>query len=241
MKGSQAPCVHSDSEHLVRVSKKTEVRRADSVPGAVTDTSEFAARPELYTLVTPNTRGDSAAAAIAQQRVRTVDSLLGKKRNSLVYAAGLPDHHLTIVPKPDDAPDSAEEIFAVLRDDQGRIVYAAESPVSQSGDWNIQSSHYFDSTGTTVMVQREASFFNGCTLAKSDSTVGVHETVTSYFAPHDRLVKRTFVRTTFDDDSTPAPTENCNESFRTAYPIYPTWDSLAVATKLGELLRRAPH
>ena len=221
--------------------KQPDARRPDSLQNAATDTSEFAARPELYTVVTPSTRGDSAAAAIAQQRVRAVDSLLGKKRSSLIYAAGWSGHHLTIVPKPDDAPDSAEEIFAVLRDDQGHVAYAAESPVSQSGDWNIQSSHYFDSTGTTVMVQREASFFNGCTLAKSDSTVGVHETVASYFAPHDRLVKRTFVRTTFDDDSTPAPTENCNESFRTAYPIYPTWDSLAVATGLGTLLRPAPH
>jgi hypothetical protein len=109
--------------------------------------------------------------------------------------------------------------------------------MSQSGDWNIQSTHYFDSTGTTTAVEREASFFNGCTLVKTDSTIGIRETVTSYFAPRHRLVKRTFVRTTFDD-TTPAPVENCNESFRTTYPIYPTWDSLAVATGLGELLAR---
>jgi hypothetical protein len=202
------------------------------------DSNETAEAKRLYTVVLPRTSGDSTSVAIAERRRRAVDSLVAVDLSAFVYAAGLPGGGLQIVPKPGDASDSAENIFAVLRDDGGHVVYAAEAPVSESGDWSIQSSHYFDTTGATVVIERRASFFNGCTLAKSDSTIGIREIVTSYFAPRHRLVKRTFVRTTFND-STPAPTANCNESFQTAYPIYPTWDSLAAATGLDVALQRA--
>lgn len=219
---------------------RKDVPRSEPSSAAAEDSNETALAPQLYEVVTPSTRVDSAAAAGAEDRSRIVDSLVARNHSTVIYAAGMPGHQLELISNPDDAPDSADEIFAVLRDQRGRVEYAAESPVSQSGDWNIQSIHYFDTTGTTVVVERGASFFNGCTLANTDSTIGLRETVTSYFAPKHRLVKRTFVRTTFND-STPAPKENCNESFRTAYSIYPNWDSLAVATGLGEMLRRTHH
>ena len=213
-------------------------RQSGAPPSPSDDSSETAAARQLYTVVLPRTVSDSTSAAIAEKRRRIVDSLVAANLSAFIYVADLPGGQLEIVPKPADAPDSADDIFAVLRDDKGHVVYAAEGPVSQSGDWSIQSTHYFDTTGAIAVVERRASFFNGCTLAKSDSVVGLREIVTSYFAPRHRLVKRTFVRTMFND-STPAPTADCNESFQTAYPIYPTWDSLAVATGLGDALRRA--
>ena len=197
-----------------------------SSPAPSAPSSEIAPARQMYTVVIPTTHDDSIAAVLAWRRRRAVDSLTTK--NLIQF------RHTT------NPPDSATYDFYVIRDAKGRIAAVAELPVSQSGDWNLQSIHYFDTTGTTVVVSRTASFFNGCTLANTDSTIGIREMVTSYFAPRHRLVKRTFVRTTFND-STPAPTENCNESFQTAYPIYPNWDSLAVATGLGAALRRVRH
>ena len=219
---------------------RTDVQHSSPASTISDDSAASSLAPQLYTVVTPATRGDSTAAALAELREKSVDSLVTSNRSAIIFAASLPGRRLETISTPDDAPDSADEIFAVLRDGQGRVEYAAESPVSQSGDWNMESTHYFDTAGATMVVEREASFFNGCTLAKSDSTVGIRETVTSDFAPRNRLVKRTFVRTMFDD-STLAPLENCNESFRTGYPIYPTWDSLAAATGLGALLQQMHH
>lgn len=156
-----------------------------------------------------------------------------------MFVAELPDDLFVRIKMADTLPDSAVNSYAIVRDNAGRIVRVTVAPVSESGDWYMESSHYFDTTGSTIVVRRQASFFNGCTLPAGDSTVGVRETVSAYFDPKHRLLRRTFVRTLFDD-TIPAPTDNCNESFQVVYPIYPTIDSLVAATGLATLVR-TPH
>lgn len=153
--------------------------------------------------------------------------------------AELPDDLFVRLKMADSLPDSAVNSYSIVRDNAGRIVRVTEAPVSESGDWYMESTHYFDTTGSTIVMRRQASFFNGCTLPASDSIAGVRETVSSYFGPKHRLVRRTFVRTLFDD-TTSAPTDNCNESFQVVYPIYPTLDSLVAATGLAKLVP-TPH
>ena len=48
----------------------------------------------------------------------------------------------------------------ILRDTKGKIIYYAEFPKSESGDWFIGYHYYFDETGNTLAFKRVASFFN---------------------------------------------------------------------------------
>lgn len=139
-----------------------------------------------------------------------------------------------------DLPDSADVSYAVLRDNSGRILRVSASPLSESGDWLVTETHYFDSAGSTIVMEHYAGFFNGCSSEQADSTFGIKEKATSHFDPQHRLIRRSFVRTTFDE-STPAPVKNCNRSFQDFYRIYPSWDSLAIATGLGNVVHSIQH
>lgn len=200
------------------------------------DSAERASALALFAPLSVRNAADAALAARDERVTLAVDAATKSHPTRTSLVAQLPDDVFVNIASADSLPDGAERIYAITRDAGDRIVVVSEVPVSQSGDWYMVSDHYFDSTGSTIVMRRRASFFNGCTLPKNDSTVGVSETVTSYFGAKHRLMRRTFVRTLFDG-KTPAPTDDCNESFRIIYPIYPTLDSLVTATGLGSMVR----
>jgi hypothetical protein len=195
--------------------------------------------PQLYTIQSPNSAADSISAMLAERYRLAVDSITIANPRNLFFVVRLPRVRFVLLGRIDDAPDSVDDMIAVVHDVKGHLVAIGEVPIVESDDWSIQYKHYFDTTGATLAVARTASLDKGCKSAKGDSTIGIREVVTSYFTPSHRLVKRTFARTTLSD-STPAPTSSCDESFRTAYRIYPSWDSLAASTGLGDFLRH-PH
>ena len=200
------------------------------------DSAEHAPALALFVPVRARNSTDAMLASREERAALAIDAMAKAHPNRTSIVAQLPHDLFVRAASADSLPDSAEGSYAVTRDARGRIVAVSDMPVSQSSDWYMVSDHYFDSTGSTIVMRRRASFFSGCTLPKSDSTVSVNETVASYFGAKHRLVRRTFVRTLFDG-KTPAPAENCNESYRTSYPIYPTLDSLVAATGLGSMVR----
>jgi hypothetical protein len=214
------------------------VRSLDSAPASTIEPDSNVLAKHLYTTVLPRNAQDSDLAFLAERRRDAVDSLVAANQHATILVTELPGRRFALMARAEDPPDSADDVFSMVRDARGRVTSISEAPVSASGDWEIQLTHYFDTTGATTVVARRASFFNGCTSEKGDSTIGIDERVTSFFAPSHRLVKRTFVRTAFNNS--PAPTTSCNDSFQTEYSIYPTWDSLSTATGLGAFLRK-PH
>lgn len=190
----------------------------------------------LYTTVPARDSVDSEVVSQETRERTSIDALGERERGNVVLAYALPGGRIALEKDSTDLPDSAAVAYAILRDSAGRIRLVSASPLSESGDWLITETHYFDSTGSTIVMVRFASFFNGCTIEATDSTIGIKEKATSYFDSQHRLIRRSFVRTTFDE-TTPAPSENCNRSFRDFYEIYPSWDSLSAATGLGSIVR----
>ncbi len=61
-------------------------------------------------------------------------------------------------------PDRVVVSINILRRPNGQLYYYAEYPMSESGDWDIGYSHYFDSEGNVIAFRRIANFFNSeCT------------------------------------------------------------------------------
>ena len=192
----------------------------------------------LYTTVAARDARDSELVTAETRQRNSIDSLGERGSVRALLAYSFPDGRIFIQRDSTDLPDSADMSYAILRDSAGRIRLVSASPLSESGDWLITETHYFDASGSTIVMERFASFFNGCTIEATDSTIGVKEKATSYFDPQHRLIRRTFVRTRFDE-STPAPVKDCNRSFQDLYRIYPSWDSLSAATGLGRVLGSA--
>lgn len=67
-------------------------------------------------------------------------------------------------------------------------------------------------------MEHYAGFFEGCSSEQTDSTIGIKDKATSYFDP-----------------------QNCNRAFQLFYRIYPSWDSLAIGTGLGNFVHSSHH
>lgn len=62
--------------------------------------------------------------------------------------------------KGENWPDNLEYTYNILRDSTGRIIFIAQMPYSESGDWFISNAHYFDEQGNTYAFERQENVFN---------------------------------------------------------------------------------
>ncbi len=195
--------------------------------------------PAAYAVMLPRDARDSALVAAARVARAAVDSQVHASPGSMILVAGLANGSMALVSPPGGWPESTAVSYDVFPDQRGQVRLAFQTPFSQSGDWNLDLSHYFDAREATFLVERQMSFFNGCWDDSTGKMVPIRETTTTYLDSTGRIVARDFVRSTFDDD--PVPTRRCNTTMRPPYSVYPSWDSLASATGLARVLARPAH
>ena len=72
-------------------------------------------------------------------------------------------------------PEETTAALNLWRDSTNGLVCLAESPGSQSGDWSIGMTHYFDKKGSTFAYERATSFFNSiCTDEVAVETISLY-------------------------------------------------------------------
>jgi hypothetical protein len=92
-------------------------------------------------------------------------------------------------------PGEVDASFALLYDDAGRLVFHSEVPSSESGDWYMESQHYFDPDGRTIFHRAHVSGFG------SECTQILRETVRSFFdARTGTVIARTSAVTDRDEN-----------------------------------------
>jgi hypothetical protein len=107
-----------------------------------------------------------------------LDSLFEARKPQLSVYGQLRDSDSLINVDPSAWNPEIVRTFWPLVDTQGRVRAITESPVSESGDWVITYTHYFDSVGHTFAFERKTSFYNSiCTPDLA------HEIRTQFFAP----------------------------------------------------------
>ncbi len=108
-----------------------------------------------------------------------------------------------------------DRTFMLLKDSTGKILAAYESPYSESGDWNILYTHYFNSEGKTFAFSREASFFN------SICTDGVAvENMTKWYSGTLSMVDSSY--TLQDENQKELSKDSCQFAYDYPYSIYPS-------------------
>jgi hypothetical protein len=90
----------------------------------------------------------------------TIDTLFNHSKDKLIVLVKLVDKDEPIQIINGKFPDNVESTFNLLKDSLGQIISASEFPFSESGDWNIIYTHYFDKTGKTFAFERQTNFFN---------------------------------------------------------------------------------
>lgn len=111
---------------------------------------------------------------------------LGHKNEMAVFAKVAGKTELVKV-FDDKWPDDTEYGYNILKDEFGKIIMIYSSPVSESGDWNVEHTHYFDKNENTFLFERKANAFSDCL---TDEGVA-YETVKKYFDGKFKLMKKT--------------------------------------------------
>lgn len=146
------------------------------------------ARPSTTDPVFARSHGDTDQ----QQDLLTQQLLLQKLHiDALVVDTLGPARVFTKVPGQDeplpvrdrDYPKQLEAIYQVCQDSLGRIIYLAESPFSESGDWDIVYRSYYDARGRIFAFERTAGFFNS-----SCTSGALYETMIKYFDPQGQVL-----------------------------------------------------
>ena len=102
----------------------------------------------------------------------------------------------------------------MIRNKAGQIIYIAEYPESESGDWNLIYENYFDTNGNLIAFIRKCSFFNG------ECAEIVHEKSDYYYNLKHELIKKTYEIT--DGDKKALDFKKCVFNYRYDYKKYTT-------------------
>ena len=104
----------------------------------------------------------TARPTIAQLKAKraAADKYLKQHDAALLLFAKAPGKEETIKVKNGEWPEEVEVSYNVLRNAKGKIIMIMEIPFSQSGDWSITYTHYFDDAGNTYAYKKETNVFD---------------------------------------------------------------------------------
>ncbi|GAB3937276.1 hypothetical protein [Mucilaginibacter myungsuensis] len=95
---------------------------------------------------------------IAQKKL--IEGYKKKYERKIILLAKVPGKKSLVKVVNQKWPDETEVSYNILKDTAGRIRYITQSPVSESGDWDIAYDHYFDENGNTIAFYAIESIFD---------------------------------------------------------------------------------
>jgi hypothetical protein len=104
----------------------------------------------------------TATLNIAQLKAKraAADKYLKQHNAALILYARVPGKMQAIKVKNEEWPEEVEASYTILKDASGKVIMILESPFSQSGDWSITYTHYFDDAGNTYAYKKETNVFD---------------------------------------------------------------------------------
>jgi hypothetical protein len=124
-------------------------------------------------------------------------------------------------------PNEVETTYNFLKDNEGHIIFAGESPTSESGDWDIAYKSYFDKKGKLFAFERTAGFFNsGCTTNDD----AAHEDLIKLYNDK-KLASSTYTLT--DSKKRPLVKSKCVFNYNYPYTLLFDWESFKKANKIS--------
>lgn len=129
---------------------------------------------------------DSALTKLKNKRA-AVDQFIIKHDKALIILVKVPGKTKLIKVINENWPDEIEYTYNILKDTTGRIILVSQIPFSQSGDWFITYTHYFDEKGNTYAFRKQTNIFD------SDVKGGViYETLLKYYDVNFSILKKNY-------------------------------------------------
>ena len=141
-----------------------------------------------------------------------IDTLINLNKDKLIVLAKLTNNSVPIIINNGNFPDNVDITYNIFKDSLGHILTISELPFSESGDWNIILTHYFDNTGKTFAFERQSIFFN------SICTDGVaYESKTDFYDRDFKLIDKMYILA--DEKNKPLQRDNCQFPYDFKYNV----------------------
>lgn len=155
----------------------------------------------------------------------STDSLFNQHRDELIVLAKLTDTNEPKIIEAGMFPGNVETTFNILTDSLGQILRISELPYSESGDWLIVFSHYFDTDGKTFAFERQTNFFNSiCTEGLA------FETRSEFYTVDFQVLDKNYKLV--DEKNIPLEKDNCQLPYDYNYEISPGVKTYLLAKKI---------
>jgi len=156
-----------------------------------------------------------------------IDSFLDQHRDSVIVLVKTPNNSRLLEVKNEQWPEEIEVTYNLVKDATGRLLALLESPYSESGDWNIVLTHYFDKDGKTFAFSRQTNFFNsGCTEGVA------YEVINEYYNPFFKQITKEYQLV--DEKGKPLNKKGCEFPYDEPYKVEPAKEVLLKYLKIED-------
>ncbi|MEY5047702.1 MAG: hypothetical protein RLZZ175_1061 [Bacteroidota bacterium] len=108
-----------------------------------------------------NNSESNAKKRIVLSKLKQQKKIADKQQNNIEVYVKLHNSEKPVKVLNDQFPENIEITYNIIRDNSKKIVAISAFPYSESGDWDISLTHYFDNHGKTYAFENLTSFFNG--------------------------------------------------------------------------------
>lgn len=141
-----------------------------------------------------------------------IDTLFKHEKDKSLIFIKLTEKGQPFLITTDTVPEKVITTYSILKDSLGKIVTISEFPTSESEDWFIVLTHYFDKDGKTFVFERQTNFFNsGCTEGI------VYETKTEFYNSDFKMIDKAYKLV--DKKNKPLRKDSCTFPYDYEYKV----------------------
>lgn len=141
-----------------------------------------------------------------------IDTLFKKGKGECLTFIKLTETGQPFLLETDTIPEEAITTYYILKDSLGKVITISELPTSESGDWFIVLTHYFDKDGKTFAFERQTNFFNsGCVEGI------VYETKTEFYNSDFQMIHKAYKLV--DEKNKPLKKDSCTFPYDNEYKV----------------------
>lgn len=153
-----------------------------------------------------------------------IDTFYKKNREKLVVYAIVEGDEIPRKIVNEDFPENIKTTFNLLFDSTDKLLTVSEYPFSQSGDWHIALTHYFDDDEKTFAFERQTNFFN------SICTDIAFETVTEFYNSEFKRIDSLYKLT--DQNKVELNRDSCQIPYDYEYSVKENANELLMKAKI---------
>ncbi len=138
----------------------------------------------------PRYEETDAVCSQAKELLQEVDFIF-MRNNSLVelYTQTTDDKNISLVPHFENIPENLSATYNVIRNRDGNVMYVAEFPYGESGDWENIYESVFNDKGDLILFVRKSSFLYSDSI---NTDIVVFEKSEYYYNSNHKLLKKTY-------------------------------------------------